>query len=599
MVSHSNYSRNKAFKRNNIKQQFLRKKTKQKKETTYLQNKNTLNNRKTKKRKHTKKGEQFKGSLKSKKKTPVNINKNTKNLKKVQLIEQSGSGFFSSCIKVPIKNIKKKYYKLDTKLKKNLVPFMDIMSVMKNNYLINIKKQYNTILINKRKKFNQEIKRDEFQGSKSSFDNQIRILNININDSESKVDIKLDKVRSKMRKYNKLKKQYEKVSKVYMKYTEKLMYGINKGKMEPDKKSFNYKINQILNIIESAESTSENSEESKEYKKCKRTYDSTKAIYTDIKSKIGENIFLGDSLVNDIGFIDSFISKSGLKHSKNMETFRNKWEDETKKFYNEIKKLVPEQTLERIKTNNPIKGLDYKSKIEEIEVSITEIYNIFYQTNESVLNINVVRVLDHIKQFIEGIKNTQIGIGKDLRKLKEGFLNLQDTAILKLYSNYIIRAHLQNTKLLVCIKYYFENITNQKAIDLFSTTNTYDTADPTKRARLEQNLGMNKLEQNVQEQRVFTQPAVPISTTMSAGGIMENVDNILKSESNFIKYKTDFENLISKNLNIGDGSGGSNKIEIRIIEGEKESVKKGKKGVAFSLPMQGIEDLFKLLSNIK
>ena len=68
MVTHSNYSKNKAFKAQNIKQQFIKKKTKQRKATIYLGNRNKLKKKNTKKRKHSKKGNVYKGSLKSKKK---------------------------------------------------------------------------------------------------------------------------------------------------------------------------------------------------------------------------------------------------------------------------------------------------------------------------------------------------------------------------------------------------------------------------------------------------------------------------------------------------------------------------------------------------
>ena len=558
MVSHSNYSKNKAFKKENIKQQFIRKKTKQKKETSYLKNKNKLNGKNTRKRKHTKKGEQYKGSLKSKKKTPININKNKKNLKPVLLKQQDGGGIFSSCISVSIDKKKSKYDKLDSKLKKNLGPFSNIMDVMKKSYLKVLKEQYYTLLINKRKKFNQEKKRDEVKGDKTLFDNQIKILDGNIQDSNNKIKIKLKEATKKMKKYKKIKKKYDSVSKTYMKFVDKLMYGSKKGKAEPDKKSFNYKMNQILNIIESAESTSEGSEDRKKYNKCKKKYDKAKSIYTDIKSKIGANIFTGDTLNNDIVFIDAFITKSGLKHTNDISKFKNEWEGETTKFYNEIIKLVPEQSVDSIKTNTTIKSLDYKKDVERIEGDIINVYNIFYQVNESTLNINVVRVLEHIKQFMNGIKETQGGIVKDLRKLKEGFLNLQNTSILKLMSNYIIRAHLQNTKLLICIKYYFENISNQNAVELFTKTSTYSNTDPNKRIGLAEGLGVGKSDQNVFEQQVSKAPAAPIPiektnlTSSVSGGIMRGggkLQNILEKDRKFKFNKQQLEHIMkSTNL---------------------------------------------------
>ena len=558
MVSHSNYSKNKAFKKENIKQQFIRKKTKQKKETSYLKNKNKLNGKNTRKRKHTKKGEQYKGSLKSKKKTPININKNKKNLKTVLLKQQDGAGIFSSCISVSIDKKKSKYDKLDSKLKKNLGPFSNIMDVMKKSYLKVLKEQYYTLLINKRKKFNQEKKRDEVKGDKTLFDNQIKILDGNIHDSNNKIKIKLKEATKKMKKYKKIKKKYDAASKTYMKFVDKLMYGSKKGKAEPDKKSFNYKMNQILNIIESAESTSEGSEDRKKYNKCKKKYDKAKSIYTDIKSKIGANIFTGDTLNNDIVFIDAFITKSGLKHTNDISKFKNEWEGETTKFYNEIIKLVPEQSVDSIKTNTSIKSLDYKKDVERIEGDIINVYNIFYQVNESTLNINVVRVLEHIKQFMNGIKETQGGIVKDLRKLKEGFLNLQNTSILKLMSNYIIRAHLQNTKLLICIKYYFENISNQNAVELFTKTSTYSNTDPNKRIGLAEGLGVGKSDQNVFEQQVSKAPAAPIPiektnlTSNVSGGIMRGggkLQNILEKDRKFKFNKQQLEHIMkSTNL---------------------------------------------------
>jgi len=558
MVSHSNYSKNKAFKKENIKQQFIRKKKKKKKETSYLKNKNKLNGKNTRKRKHTKKGEQYKGSLKSKKKTPININKNKKNLKPVLLKQQDGGGIFSSCISVSIDKKKSKYDKLDSKLKKNLGPFSNIMDVMKKSYLKVLKEQYYTLLINKRKKFNQEKKRDEVKGDKTLFDNQIKILDGNIQDSNNKIKIKLKEATKKMKKYKKIKKKYDSVSKNYMKFVDKLMYGSKKGKAEPDKKSFNYKMNQILNIIESAESTSEGSEDRKKYNKCKKKYDKAKSIYTDIKSKIGANIFTGDTLNNDIVFIDAFITKSGLKHTNDISKFKNEWEGETNKFYNEIIKLVPEQSVDSIKTNTSIKSLDYKKDVERIEGDIINVYNIFYQVNESTLNINVVRVLEHIKQFMNGIKETQGGIVKDLRKLKEGFLNLQNTSILKLMSNYIIRAHLQNTKLLICIKYYFENISNQNAVELFTKTSTYSNTDPNKRIGLAEGLGVGKSDQNVFEQQVSKAPAAPIPiektnlTSSVSGGIMRGggkLQNILDKDRKFKFNKQQLEHIMkSTNL---------------------------------------------------
>ena len=82
---------------------------------------------------------------------------------------------------------------------------------------------------------------------------------------------------------------------------------------------------------------------------------------------------------------------------------------------------------------------------------------------------------------MSGIKNTQSGIVKDLRLLKEEFLNLKGASVLKSMSNHIVRAHLQNTKLLICIKYYFDNIDSEEAIKLFTTTNISKYSDYNKR----------------------------------------------------------------------------------------------------------------------
>ena len=80
--------------------------------------------------------------------------------------------------------------------------------------------------------------------------------------------------------------------------------------------------------------------------------------------------------------------------------------------------------LEGVKTieDNSIQDLKFnvmhKKDVEEIESQIINIYDTFNQVNESVLQINVVRILEFVKNFMSGIKNTQGGIVKDLGLIK-------------------------------------------------------------------------------------------------------------------------------------------------------------------------------------
>jgi hypothetical protein len=561
MVAHSNYSKNKAFKALNIKQQFIKKKTKQKRKTTYLGNQNKLKDKNTKKRKYSRKGNVYKRSLKSKRKTPININKNNRQLKAVILKNQEGAGFFSSCIGVSIDKTKKKYDKLDAKLLKFLEPFSDTMNMMKKSYLKVLKEQYYNELINKRKIFNQEKKRDEIKGDEikgdaTVFNDEIEKLKGNLQEIKNIIEIKLGESKGKMSTFNKKKKKYDKVSKNYRKFVDKLMYGSKKNSSKIDKKSFSYKINKIIDIKQTAEVASEGSEERKKYKKCQKKYDKSIEIYTDIKARIGENLFKGGTLNNDILFINAFITKSGKQHEKNITEFQDNWEKETEKFYSELIKLVPEQTLDSIKTNKSIESLDYKKDVENIESQIINIYDIFNQVNESVLQINVVRVLEHVKKFMSGVKDTQGGIVKDLKLMKEEFLNLKGAPVLKSMSNHIVRAHLQNTKLLVCVKYYFENIESEEAIKLFTTTNVSIYSDFNKRVGLSQNLGVSAVEQNVFQQKVITPPASgPIFNNLgtssiagggSGDGFMKGggTADILLKHRQFESSKTALENLI-------------------------------------------------------
>lgn len=559
MVTHSNYSTNKAFKALNIKQQFIKKKTKQKRKTTYLGNLNKLKDKNTKKRKYSRKGNVYKGSLKSKRKTPININKNNRQLHVVKLKQQDGAGFFSSCIGVSIDKTKKKYDKLDAKLQKFLVPFSDTMNMMKKSYLKVLKEQYYNELINKRKIFNQEKKRDEIKGDKikgdtTVFDEQIKDLQGNLQEIKNVIEIKLGESKGKMSAFNKKKKKYDKVSKNYRNFVDKLMYGSKKNSSKIDKKSFSYKINKIIDIKQTAEVASEGSEERKKYKKCQKKYDKSIEIYTDIKARIGENLFKGGTLNNDILFINAFITKSGKQHEDNITEFQSDWETETHKFYDELIKLVPEQTLDSIKTNTSIKSLDYKKEVEKIESQIINIYDIFNQVNESVLQINVVRVLEHVKKFMSGVKDTQGGIVKDLKLLKEEFLNLKGAPVLKSMSNHIVRAHLQNTKLLVCVKYYFDNIESEEAIKLFTTTNISKYSDFNKRVPLSKGLGISTAEQNVFQQPVIRAPASgPILNNLGTSSIVGGGDgfmkgggtaDILRKHKQFESNKTALENLI-------------------------------------------------------
>jgi len=565
MVTHSNYSTNKAFKALNIKQQFIKKKTKQKRKTTYLGNLNKLKDKNTKKRKYSRKGNVYKGSLKSKRKTPININKNNRQLNVVKLKQQDGAGFFSSCIGVSIDKTKKKYDKLDAKLQKFLVPFSDTMNMMKKSYLKVLKEQYYNELINKRKIFNQEKKRDEIKGDKikgdtTVFDDQIKDLQGNLQEIKNVIEIKLGESKGKMSAFNKKKKKYDKVSKNYRNFVDKLMYGSKKNSSKIDKKSFSYKINKIIDIKQTAEVASEGSEERKKYKKCQKKYDKAIKIYTDIKARIGENLFKGGTLNNDILFINAFITKSGKQHEDNITEFQSDWETETDKFYDELIKLVPEQTLDSIKTNTSIKSLDYKKEVEKIESQIINIYDIFNQVNESVLQINVVRVLEHVKKFMSGVKDTQGGIVKDLKLLKEEFLNLKGAPVLKSMSNHIVRAHLQNTKLLVCVKYYFDNIESEEAIKLFTTTNISKYSDFNKRVPLSKGLGISTAEQNVFQQPVIRVPAsgsgsilnnLGTSSIVGGGdGFMKGggTADILRKHKQFESNKTALENLIEKTI---------------------------------------------------
>jgi len=559
MVTHSNYSKNKAFKAQNIKQQFIKKKTKQRKATIYLGNRNKLKKKNTKKRKHSKKGNVYKGSLKSKKKTPININKYNRDLTKVKLKELDGGGIFSKCINVSIDNNKKKYDRLDSKLNKFLEPFSNTMNMMKTSYLKVLKKQYYNELIYKRRLFNQKKKRDEVKGDGDTavFDQLIEDLEANLHEIANIIDIKLDESKLKMAEFNKKKKKYDRASKNYRQFVDKLMYGSKKISLEIDKKSFSYKINKIIDIKQTAEVTSEGSDEKKKYNKCKKKYDKAIEIYTDMKARIGANLFKAGTLNNDILFINAFITKSGKDHERNILKFRNEWEKETDNFYFALIKLVPEQSVESITTtdtNRTVKGLDYKKDVEEIESQIINIYDTFNQVNESVLQINVVRILEFVKNFMSGIKNTQGSIVKDLRLLKEEFLNLKGASVLKSMSNHIVRAHLQNTKLLICIKYYFDNIDSEEAIKLFTTTNISKYSDFNKRIGLSQGLGISTVEQNVFQQPVIKAPAsgpilsnitTPASvgniSYMKGGGI---VDDILKQHKKFEINKETLDNLI-------------------------------------------------------
>lgn len=597
MVAHSNYSKNKAFKALNIKQQFIKKKTKQKRKTTYLGNQNKLKDKNTKKRKYSRKGNVYKGSLKSKRKTPININKNNRQLKAVKLKQQDGAGFFSSCISVSIDKTKKKYDKLDAKLLKFLEPFSDTMNMMKKSYLKVLKEQYYNELINKRKLFNQkkkrdEIKGDEIKGDATVFNDEIEKLKGNLQEIKNVIEIKLGESKDKMSAFNKKKKKYNKASKNYRNFVDKLMYGSKKNSSEIDKKSFSYKINKIIDIKQTAEVASEGSEERKKYKKCQKKYDKSIEIYTDIKARIGENLFKGGTLNNDILFINAFITKSGKQHEDNIKDFRDNWEKETDKFYDELIKLVPEQTLDSIKTNTSIKSLDYKKEVEKIESQIINIYDIFNQVNESVLQINVVRVLEHVKKFMSGVKDTQGGIVKDLKLLKEEFLNLKGAPVLKSMSNHIVRAHLQNTKLLVCVKYYFDNIESEEAIKLFTTTNISKYSDFNKRVRLSEGLGISTAEQNVFGQKVISTPASGsgsilnnLGTSSIVGGgsgdvFMKGGDtaDILGKHKQFESNKTALENLIETTvIQPRDGDSDSNFLLRKIQNANEEKITKENK----------------------
>ena len=433
---------------------------------------------------------------------------------------------------------------------------------MKLNYLEELKNQYYNELINKRKIFNQEKKRDEVKGNTTVFDDQISKLKGNLQEISNIINIKLNAANKEMKEFNKEKVKYNKIATKYRKYVDTLIYGSSNKSSKKTKKSFSYKMNLIINIKQSADVSDETSKEYKNYKKCQEKYDRAIETYTSIKSRIGENLYKGETLNNDIAFINAFITRAGKDHEKNIIKFQDNWETETDKFYKELSKLVPEKSIDSITgANDSINSINYKSGIEKVEKKLNRIYDIFNQVNETVLQINVVRVLEHVKKFILGVKETHTGIMKDLKLMKKDFLNLKSASILKSMCNHIVRAHLQNTKLLVCVKYYFDNIETEEAIKLFTTTNIYKNSDYQKRLGLLDGLGTSTPNQNVfgkqatvasQAGPILKNPNIP---TIVGGGERENtimkggdIDNILLKDKQFKNNKKELENLI-KNIN--------------------------------------------------
>jgi hypothetical protein len=560
MVSYSKYSDVKKLKAQYIKNKLAKKKTKVKIQNTYIKNENKKNNKNTKKRKHTKKGNKNNKTKKSKKNTPKNINQQT-------LFK---GGFFGMGCGVPsVDKIKSEHDKLNKKLLKFIVPLEDNLNVLKENYLKEMKQYHFMELIQKREKFNNEQLELEAteQVTKQPYINNINKCDRNIDELNSILEQKRGKVKKEFESFNKKKKKYDKESTTYNKFLDKITYGKGASTKKGQKKtvhkgSFAYKMNTIIDIKKNAEITTGENKDKKKYNKCKSKYDKAILIHKEIKELSGKNMSKIDKINIEIVFIEDFIKKDKKKHDSNLSKFTTNWVKNTTAFYKDLILLVPEPKISDI--NGTIKGpdsLNFIQDVKAIQSLIVRINDILSQADNIPIIINMLRELKHVLDFIEGVKKTQEGIIKDLKTLKVDFLNRVSAAFLKSQISKILTAHLQNTRLLLSIHFYFDNIDKTKAIKLFTETDTYLETDTTKRQVLAEQTGYDPPSQNV-----YAQKSNPLTLPYMKGGainfetLLNTNDNPLIQSKMFSEFKTyiDYhinEEKFKKKYEYKDGNG--------------------------------------------
>ena len=535
MVSYSKYKDNKKLKKLLIQNKVLRKKTKNlntakdNTKRTYLQNENIKKNKITKKRKYTKKGIVYKNNsknIKSKKIIPLN-----------SIIK--GGAIFLKCNIPSIDTAKKTHDELDRKLKNYLDPFHSLMEVFKKVHLIQIKQNYHIQLCLRRKLFNIE------QQKKEADPQTISSYNIGLNTIKrdiSKVEDIIKKLEIDINKKFKSKiqsklKNVTKYSNKYESFLNKFTYGSKKSKVIL-KSSITSKINKIKLIKEIAAQSSVSNKETKLVAKCGESYTKAVKIFEEIENIKGKNLLKLSEVKTEILFIETFFQKSKKKGDDNIKKFENEWKKNTSVFYDKLMVLVPQESLSRLKGLSTAKSLDYSKELKSLQHEITGVHNILKQAGELPLLINIVRELEIVIKWIEGVEKTQKGIIKDLEQLKKDFLNNVSSKYLKAIIGEIINAHLQNTKLLLFSHYYFDNLIEKKTIDLLLQTDTFLETRTDKRLALTNQLGVSQNDQTAFPNR----PPVMVGGSISSESTSIN-DNITQLDKYNTKYKYTKKNL--------------------------------------------------------